>query len=1002
MSFDPSAWTRLEFEGIPIYVQPEKPDWFVPNRAGDDLLQRMIRGETTADAQREALFLHRLPDAASDYYAGRAAHLKTNSLPELWLHITNRCNLTCSHCLVNSGPREKAELTAEHILNLADQASHLGCRLFALTGGEPFIHPEFERIVDGLLARGDANVAVLTNGTLLHRFADLLDRHRDRLHLQVSLDGMRENHDRVRGAGQFDRLHSELTFLKSIHAPYTISMCVDGDNVDDMPRVVEFAAEHGANNVHFLWQFAAGRASVAKPAAPDRIFPRLREAAEAAEGAGIGLDNLDALKSQVFAPPGTKHDGATSGWESVAVGPDGNLYPSPALIAVSELGFPIEGDLAKAWRESPHLQVLRNTTVAQSDDPLRFLLGGGDPDHSYIHKREFTGQDPYQPLHEKTALWLIARETARQSDNGPPRLRLKMGDLLESCGAHGAVALIHSNCLLSVARVDGRTAVKKFYTEAVSSPRGDILNPINYPEDLIAHIPMESRVRTYGCGSPVLDAELQDGDCVLDLGSGSGVECMIAARLVGPTGRVIGVDMLDPMLDLARKGTGAMAERLGYRNLDFRKGYLESLPVADASVDVVLSNCVINLSANKRRTYAEILRVLKPGGRLMISDVVCETEPAPSIRNDEQLRGECIAGALTQRDLFGLIEETGFVGVRVLKRFPYRTIHGHPFFSMTYEARKPAHDERVRVMYRGPLACAATHRGTLLPAGQTVEVTWDEAAGCDVELFVFDAQGMVTNVDLGAACRCSCACVSEPAQEATVAAPPTRQRSGCMVCGAPLIYDTVESEAECVFCGRAFMASARCEAGHYVCDACHIGDALGVIEGICLNTHETDMIALLNTIRAHPSVPVHGPEHHILTPGIILATYRNLGGKATDAMIRQGIRRGATVAGGYCSAMGACGAAIGVGVAFSVILGATPLTPDERRVVQSVVHDALGRIASFDAARCCQRESWLALQAAAEQSKAYLQFPLCADAVLLCEQTAENPHCLGAECPLHP
>ncbi|NOZ21898.1 MAG: methyltransferase domain-containing protein [Planctomycetes bacterium] len=1002
MSFDPTSWTRLEFEGVPVYVQPEKPDWFVPNRAGDEVLRRLNRSEGPIGAQREALFLQRLPDAGERDYAGRAAHLKTDSLPELWFHITNRCNLTCSHCLVGSAPKETAELAAEHILELADQASRLGCRLFALTGGEPFIHPEFERIVGGLLSHDESHAVVLTNGTLLSRHADLFARHRERLHIQVSLDGMHENHDRIRGAGQFDRLRDELVFLKTTGIPYTLSMCVDRGNMDDMPRVVEFAAEQDALNVHFLWYFIAGRARASNQAEPEQIFRRLREAAETAERVGVGLDNIDALKSQVFAPPGTKHDGSTSGWESVAIGPDGKLYPSPALIAKEELGAPIDGDLARAWRTTPHMDALRGVTVAASDDPLRFLLGGGDPDHKYIHNGEFAGPDPYEPLYENTALWLIAREAARQGDEGPPRLRLRMGDLLESCGAHGAVALTHSNCLLSVARVDGRTAVKEFYADAVSSPREDILNPIDYPEDIIAHIPKESRVRTYGCGSPVIDAELQEGDCVLDLGSGSGVECMIAARLVGPKGRVIGVDMLDPMLDLARKGADTVAENLGYRNLDFRKGYLESLPVEDASVDVVLSNCVINLSTNKRRTYAEVLRVLRPGGRLMIADVVCETEPDPALLNDERLRGECIAGAQTQRDLFGLLEETGFIAARVLKRFPYRTVQDHPFFSMTYEARKLASNETVCVMYRGPLAYATTHKGTLLPAGRTVQVTRDEVAGSDADLFVFDAQGMVTNVDLGVACGCGCACVSEPAQETMVVPPTPRQRSGCMVCGAPLTYDAEEHEAVCSFCGRSFKASAHCEKGHYICDECHIGDCVEVIEHICLSTRETDMIELLNIIRTHPSMPIHGPEHHILVPGIILATYRNLGGKVTDAMIQQGIRRGAGVPGGDCGAMGVCGAAMGVGAAFSVILGATPLTPGARRAVQSAAHDAMGRIASFEAARCCQRDSWLALQAAVEQSKAYLPIALHADAPLQCKQMADNPHCLGAACPLHP
>ena len=163
---------------------------------------------------------------------------------------------------------------------------------------------------------------------------------------------------------------------------------------------------------------------------------------------------------------------------------------------------------------------------------------------------------------------------------------------------------------------------------------------------------------------------------MVDLGSGRGVECFIAARQVGARGKAIGVDMLEQMLAAAQRGAAAVAVNLGYRNLEFRHGYLEQLPLEDQSVDVVLSNCVMNLSPDKRRAFGEILRVLRPGGRLVISDVVCEEEPDAAIRNDDILRGECIGGALTQRDLVGILEEAGFVAVRFLKRFPYRVVGG--------------------------------------------------------------------------------------------------------------------------------------------------------------------------------------------------------------------------------------------------------------------------------------------------------------------------------------
>ena len=147
-----------------------------------------------------------------------------------------------------------------------------------------------------------------------------------------------------------------------------------------------------------------------------------------------------------------------------------------------------------------------------------------------------------------------------------------MGEVLESCGPHGAVALTHSNCLLTAATPDSRTAVREFYQGAAVKTREDILNPVCYPEDFIAHIPAEARLRSYGCGSPVLEAGLAPGETVLDLGCGTGVECFIAARLVGPGGKVIGVDMLPAMLARASRGAVGVAGQPGLRQSPVQAG----------------------------------------------------------------------------------------------------------------------------------------------------------------------------------------------------------------------------------------------------------------------------------------------------------------------------------------------------------------------------------------------------------------------------------------------
>jgi SAM-dependent methyltransferase len=164
-----------------------------------------------------------------------------------------------------------------------------------------------------------------------------------------------------------------------------------------------------------------------------------------------------------------------------------------------------------------------------------------------------------------------------------------------------------------------------------------------------------------GCGNPQAIAALQTGEIVLDLGSGAGFDCFLAARQVGEYGHVIGVDMTPTMLSKAR----ANAEHNGYRNVEFRLGEIENLPVANDCVDVILSNCVINLSPDKPRVFAEAFRVLKPGGRLAISDIVATAELPDSIRRDMALHAGCVAGASLLSELENMLRAAGFVRIQI-------------------------------------------------------------------------------------------------------------------------------------------------------------------------------------------------------------------------------------------------------------------------------------------------------------------------------------------------
>ncbi len=999
MAFIPAEWTRLECRDLPVYIQKGKPAWFVPNRAGDRIIRELgktPRGDLSLSAER---FLSRLPDTRPESYEGRAAYLETAHIRELWFHVTDNCNLACSHCLFASGPGRKASLKVERIIELAEEAHGAGCRVVVLTGGEPLVHRDFDALLQGLLSMEDLHVVILTNGVLLKERLNRADLDLSRLHLQISVDGLERNHDRIRGRGRFRELKENLGWLSNRGIPYSISMCVDSRNMTEMPELVDFAAGVGASNLHFMWYFIRGRGGEDGFVDPLALFEPFKKAVGRSEVLEIPVDNIEALKTQVFAPPGTIHDGSTSGWESLAVGVDGRLYPSAALVGVEGLATPMDRGLVHAWQTGEVLDRVRKATAAGLEDPMKYILGGGDTDHSFFHGGRFTGADPYALLHEKIALWLITREAESHASHGDaPGLLLKMGDRLESCGAHGFVALTHPNCLLALAREGSHAAIKAFYKAAADETREDILNPVCYPEELIDHIPGEFRFRGYGCGSPVLDAGIREGEAVVDLGSGRGVECFIASRMVGPSGSVTGIDMLDPMLGIAEAGKAAVADRMGYRNLEFRKGLLEALPLEEGSTDLVLSNCVMNLSVNKRRSFGEIFRVLRDGGRLVISDVVCETEPSPSIRNDESLRGECIAGAFTQKDLIALLRETGFHSVKLIKRFFYREVNGHPFYSLTYEGVKPLPSKPVTVVYRGPMSSLETPGGYLLHTGVAREIPRNEADLLGDAVFLLDREGEVVNLSLDN--QCSCAVPPEARGGASDPMGEVRFAAGCMVCGSRLDYFSVEREEQCRYCDALFKANAACEKGHFVCDGCHSKDARDVLTHILKETEETDMVALLSRIRSHPAVPVHGPEHHFLVPGIIVAAYRNMGGMVAPGMIETAISRGAQVAGGFCGFMGVCGAAVGVGIAFALIWDSNPVKPKERRDVQSATAMVLTEIARFEAARCCQRDSWIALTKAAELSEAFLPLKLRAEGALACTQRHSNKECMGKGCPL--
>jgi ubiquinone/menaquinone biosynthesis C-methylase UbiE len=309
------------------------------------------------------------------------------------------------------------------------------------------------------------------------------------------------------------------------------------------------------------------------------------------------------------------------------------------------------------------------------------------------------------------------------------------------------------------------SATRDRYTAAASTPEAALCCPVDYDPQYLQAIPTEVIEKDYGCGDP--SKFLHPGETVLDLGSGTGKICFIASQVVGPQGKVIGVDMLDDMLEVARRNAPIVAENIGHSNVEFRKGRIQDLaldlellngelaknPIADSasylaaeemadelrvkqplvtsdSIDVVVSNCVLNLVENrlKRQLFEEIYRVLKIGGRAVISDIVSDEEIPEHLQNDPTLWSGCISGAYTEEGFLKAFADAGFYGIEILKRdeTPWQTVEGIEFRSVTIQAWKgkqgPCFERNQAVVYNGPFLKVLDDDGHAMERGKRYAV----------------------------------------------------------------------------------------------------------------------------------------------------------------------------------------------------------------------------------------------------------------------------------------
>ena len=314
--------------------------------------------------------------------------------------------------------------------------------------------------------------------------------------------------------------------------------------------------------------------------------------------------------------------------------------------------------------------------------------------------------------------------------------------------------------------LDVTAAVRERYSAAAQQAEAALCCPVEYRPEYLAAIPDEVLERDYGCGDP--SRWLEPGETVLDLGSGGGKICFIAAQVVGPQGRIIGVDANDEMLALARRHQPAVAANIGYANVEFRKGRIQALaldldafeaclrehPVATSgdwlraeetarrlrqtrpliptgSVDVVVSNCVLNLvgEEDRRQLFHEVFRVLREGGRAVISDIVCDEEVPEELRRDPKLWSGCISGAFREDRFLDAFTEAGFYGAEIVDRQsePWMVVEGIEFRSLTVRAFKggegPELDRRQAVIYQGPWERVFDDEGNCLVRGRRMAVS---------------------------------------------------------------------------------------------------------------------------------------------------------------------------------------------------------------------------------------------------------------------------------------
>ncbi len=627
---------RLSRDGLSVHIYPEGPHWVKTDAAGswiiencsglgeEEIARRLGEefGGSPEDVERflrglvEAGFASREPIKEAPY-EGRGGAIGCLGLRELWIYTNNSCNLRCRHCFLSAGDYRREELSKEELLGLVDEARGLGVTRIYLTGGEPFLRKDILELIREITVARRLELVILTNGTLLEgTLLEGLARVKSpSLHLQVSLEGPSpEVNDTIRGEGSFHRILAGLTNLLTIGITPVVTTTATRLNIGHLEETMALLASMGIKDHHILWLHPRGRAQGGDlSVSAEELAAAMEKLQASAKRRGLVVDNIESLRLRVRGGRGRKNDLCNACYEALSVDSDGRVYPCAPLNGAQEflLGSTKERTLKEIWLSSPRAEELRTATVMGKRScrscPYRHLCGGGCYCQAYYSSGSIMAEEPYCAAYRRIIENILL--DGGKGDGGGPRLYAAMKAELPACALPSTrvldfshrVGTTHCTCFLA-GDAEGLGPGRGY------KPPDACFNERAGEYDRWYATPLG---RAYGEEArKAITPHLPERGSALDVGCGTGFYTLFLARRGLKT---VGVDASEAMLRIALE----KAQRQGVQ-AEFRHAPAEELPFPPASFDLVLSMNMLEFSRAPEKALAEMLRVLRPHGTLLL------------------------------------------------------------------------------------------------------------------------------------------------------------------------------------------------------------------------------------------------------------------------------------------------------------------------------------------------------------------------------------------------